>query len=180
MISKRHSVFKKKRGLQRGSRFPSYRAKITSIDTNSNSTYDMLSGFTNSIPVPPPVKKKEVKFKIHNKLPPRNSIKKYNSFKIKKSYAGTGKDITTHKENKTVKQIKEKEEAMDLASVDPEIIQEATRKLKSGEALYNSLVQKTRKKRLPKSVTKRIKKLKRIEEGFNPDNSIMDVIYGMK
>ena len=52
------------------------------------------------------------------------------------------------------------------------------RPLRSGESLYNKLVKKTKKKKIPKTVRERVKKLKQIQRE-NPPPMIMEAIYDM-
>lgn len=77
-----------------------------------------------------------------------------------------GKDITGALTSKTEVQLRKEQQDRELAAVDPEVIQYEMRKLRPGERLYNSLVssKKTRKKRLPKSVRKRVEETKALLE----------------
>jgi hypothetical protein len=98
---------------------------------------------------PEPVKKRRMKSRLRDRI-----------------YNGIGKDITSAVRNKTEVQLKKEKEDEELRRVDPEDIREAMRQPRPGERLYNSLVssKKTRKKRLPKSVRKRVEQTKQILE----------------
>lgn len=158
---------------------PSYKQKMNNL--NMQKGYGMIEKLYNEehkeenqpLPSPPLIKKPEIK------KPSSNSRR--NKCKVKKTYTSTGKDITTYAENKTEKDILLAEEKAELDSVDEKDIREAIRPLKPGEALYNKLVRRRKKKKaLPKSVKKRIKKLQEINERNPPlPNNVVDAIFEM-
>ncbi len=178
---KRHPRYKK--GIQSNHKVPSYRDKMNSI--KAENAYNMLMSLraekgaeeskVAEMPRPPPINTNKP-----STLPPRTSIPKFKRKRVRKSFAGTGKDITTHKENKTEYQLKIEEEKDELDEVDEKELQEAMKPLRSGEALYNKLVKKKKKKALPKSVRTRIKKMNEIKQANpEPPKNVMDAIYDM-
>ena len=98
--------------------------------------------------------------------------------RVKRTYTATRKDITTHALNKTENEIKLDEEEDEINKVDDKLLQEVMRPLRSGEELYNKLVKKTKRKRIPKAVRRRAKELKEIQERNAPKN-VVDAIYEM-
>lgn len=174
----------RKRGLRSVKSLPTYKDKMNQLHTEKmNKGYNMLMSLRaergaqeSKIPDLPMA---PIKTNRPHTPPPREDIKKFKRKRVRKSFAGTGKDITTHKENKTEYQLKVEEEKDELDEVDTKILQEEMRPLRSGEALYNKLVKKTKKKKIPKSVRERVKKLKQIQKENPPPNNIMEAIYDM-
>jgi len=184
---RRHPQLRRKGGLRGSRTIPSYQDKMNRLQTiNMEKGYNMLLSIREQtggaqesktrempdLPTPP------IKTNRPKTPPPRTDVEKFKRKRVKKSYAGTGKDITTHKENKTELQLKKDEEEAELSMVDEKLLQEEMRPLRSGEALFNKLVKKTKKKSIPKSVRMRVKKLKEIKQA-NPPSSIMDAIVDM-
>lgn len=82
---------------------------------------------------------------------------------------GTGKDITKAARNMTQVELNREMEADELAAVNEIDLAEAMRPVRSGEALYNKLVKQTKKRTVPKTVRKRIKRLREMEAAAPPD-----------
>ena len=86
--------------------------------------------------------------------------------------SGTGRDITKVARNMRQYDLDREREDDELRAVDPEDLREAIRPLRPGEALYNSLVKQKKRKAVPKSVRKRIKKMHHLESLTIPEDEM--------
>jgi len=184
----RRQPLMKKGGLRSSKTAPTYSQKMNSLKTeNMNKGYNMLLNMRADIGAEesksrkmPDIPRPPIKTNAPTPTPPpRDNIRKFKRKRVRKSYAGTGKDITTHVENKTEHQLKVEEEKDELDAVDEKVLQEAMRPRRAGEDLYNKLVKKKKKKSIPKSVRARIKKMKQIRAENPPPINVLEAINDM-
>jgi len=154
---KRHPEYRY--GLNVKSRIPSYNDRLKNIEHNKalekikllNSNYDNEHPLNMTLqPLRPPIQ------------PPKNEIKLE---PIKKgNHRILDKDMRPSIQNKTRSELIQDDADAEMDAVDEKVLKEEMRKKRPGEALYDKLVKKKKKKALPKSVKKRIKFLKDLQD----------------